>query len=93
MFTLQAETVVALRCMEDGELDLLEATLDCLCELLQGPCTGNQELISRDDAFLNAVDKVLQSTFHARNAPAKVLSAKAKAIAVLAALLEGRMDW
>jgi hypothetical protein len=33
-------------------------TLKCLTEMVMGPCLGNQDFLSKNDALLNAVDKV-----------------------------------
>jgi hypothetical protein len=92
MFTMQVETSQMLRRMEEVEVDLMIANLDCIIEYLQGPCKGNQEMVSKDDAFLNGLDKVIQSSFHPRVNRGLRLEVKTKAIVCIASLLEGRTN-
>eukprot|EP00615_Pteridomonas_danica_P005853 CAMPEP_0114339576 /NCGR_PEP_ID=MMETSP0101-20121206/7817_1 /TAXON_ID=38822 ORGANISM="Pteridomonas danica, Strain PT" /NCGR_SAMPLE_ID=MMETSP0101 /ASSEMBLY_ACC=CAM_ASM_000211 /LENGTH=2941 /DNA_ID=CAMNT_0001472581 /DNA_START=113 /DNA_END=8938 /DNA_ORIENTATION=+ len=92
MFTMQVETSQMLRRMEEVEVDLMVSNLDCIIEYLQGPCKGNQEMVSKDDAFLNGLDKVIQSSFHSRINRGLRLSVKTKAIVCIASLLEGRTN-
>ena len=92
LFTSMAENLHLLRRMEDVELDLLSVALDMLAEFCFGPCPENQDELSKDEGFLNSLDKVLQSGFHARNNKLLVLQVKSKAILAICAMLEGRKD-
>ena len=92
LFTSMAENLQLLRRMEDVELDLLSVVLDMLAEFCFGPCHENQDELSKDEGFLNALDKVLQSGFHARNNKLLVLQVKSKAILAICAMIEGRID-
>jgi hypothetical protein len=56
MFTMQASTGLELLLMESAEVDLLVSTMDLLTELLQGPCKGNQEFVTRDESFMHSME-------------------------------------
>jgi hypothetical protein len=88
----QVESAQSLKRMEELEVALLCDGLDCLSELVQGPCPQNQELVCLHPGVVNALDMVLGSPFHGRVSRGARLSVKVKALALLASLLEGRAD-
>jgi hypothetical protein len=58
LVSLLCDTSNSLRAMEDAEVELVVSGLDCLIELVQGPCVGNQELLANLDGFIPALDRV-----------------------------------
>jgi len=73
-------------------VELLVSNMNVVAELLQGPCSGNQAFIAKDASYLHSLDKVLQVTFDKRISWLLRIQAKAKAMLVLASLLEARHD-
>ena len=57
---LLCNTSHSLRVMEEAEVELLVSGLDCLVELVQGPCVGNQEVLANLEGFIPALDRVLR---------------------------------
>jgi hypothetical protein len=93
MFVIQCETNACLKRMEEAEFNLVISNLDFLTECVQGPCSGNQELlIMKCDGFVACLDKLLQSPFHSRVSIAVRVKVKAVAIQLLASCVEGRHD-
>jgi len=90
LFCCQAETSDMLKLCEDAEADLMVKTVRCLSELVMGPCPGNQEFLSRDESFLNAIDKVLRSDFSNRLKRRDIMLIKFNTVTLLASLLEGQ---
>jgi hypothetical protein len=70
----------------------LGSALVTLVELVQGPCPKSQLLLSKEAGLTSALDKILVSPFHSRVDAATVVFVKAKALNLIAALLEGRED-
>eukprot|EP00615_Pteridomonas_danica_P011690 CAMPEP_0114330802 /NCGR_PEP_ID=MMETSP0101-20121206/1993_1 /TAXON_ID=38822 ORGANISM="Pteridomonas danica, Strain PT" /NCGR_SAMPLE_ID=MMETSP0101 /ASSEMBLY_ACC=CAM_ASM_000211 /LENGTH=1284 /DNA_ID=CAMNT_0001460933 /DNA_START=3986 /DNA_END=7840 /DNA_ORIENTATION=+ len=92
MFTMQAGNDLELRNMEEKEIELLIATMDLLTELLQGPCRGNQEFVTRDDSFMHSMETAVQSQFSTRVNKGLRVKVKSTAMVLMASLLEGRSD-
>jgi hypothetical protein len=44
--------------MEDAEVQLLRLSLELLIEMVQGPCSGNQDEIIKKDGFIAVLEKV-----------------------------------
>ena len=65
-------------------------SLECLIEMVQGPCGGNQELICSDASLITALDTIISSPFHGRVSKDLRLKVKANAVSLLASSLESR---
>ena len=63
-------------------------SMDVVIELLQGPCPGNQACVTKHEAFLHGIDKVLRGELHVRVNKGLRLRVKVKAMVLLAAMLE-----
>ena len=79
-----ADDVAALKMMEDLEVELVYNALECLIEMVQGPCSGNQELMGADARLLNALDTIMVSQFHPRISRIWCLRVKVNAVSLLA---------
>jgi hypothetical protein len=80
----QAEDGMALKRMEDLEVELVFDALECLIEMVQGPCGGNQEVICAHTPLINLLDTIIGSPFHGRVSKDLRLKVKANAVSLLA---------
>jgi hypothetical protein len=92
MFTMLVTSSLDLVLMGTLEVELLNSTMDLLTEVLQGPCKGNQEFITRDESFLHSMETVLQTSLHVRVNKGLRVKVNSKAMVLMAALLEGRSN-
>jgi hypothetical protein len=44
--------------MEEAEVQLLRLNLELLVEMVQGPCSGNQDELIQKDGFVAMLEKV-----------------------------------
>jgi len=96
MLVIQSEEPILLKRMENIGVEMLVSTLDAIIESMQGPCHGNQLFVVKSDALV-AIKNIIPSTFTESNKERRVdrrlrMKVKAKAVAFLAAALEGRKD-
>ena len=60
LVSLLCNTSQSLRVMENAEVELVVSGLNCLVEVVQGPCVGNQELLANLEDFIPALDRVIK---------------------------------
>jgi hypothetical protein len=72
------------------KVELLCVSMDVITEMLQGPCPGNQECVTNNEASLHAIDKTLRGEIHKRVNKGLRLKVKVKARVLLASMLEVR---
>eukprot|EP00621_Florenciella_sp_RCC1693_P013539 CAMPEP_0182529542 /NCGR_PEP_ID=MMETSP1323-20130603/5259_1 /TAXON_ID=236787 /ORGANISM="Florenciella parvula, Strain RCC1693" /LENGTH=969 /DNA_ID=CAMNT_0024738755 /DNA_START=20 /DNA_END=2929 /DNA_ORIENTATION=+ len=73
-----------------AEIGLIGKSLDTICEAVQGPCRGNQELVADSHAIM-AVNNLLASDLSAqRISREERMSCKCKAVTLVHACLEAR---
>jgi hypothetical protein len=96
MLVVQISSVKLVVRMQKEALDLLGATLDCLTEVLQGPCSLNQDLVA-NHSCLGLVSNVLkigpdewENIYEEEEDVIKEV--QNKAITMVAACLEGRKE-
>jgi hypothetical protein len=88
-----AKDEVTIKTMNDGDAEDLGMVLDFVIEVVQGPCTKNQELLV-SSALVDVCKRLITADFE-RNMEIKadtVKEVKGNAVKSLAALLEGRSD-
>ena len=78
--------------MEEVEVQLLLSTLDALVELIQGPCSSNQDLVAEHGELVEALDFIMDSKLHERVGLDTSLFVRARSLNVLVSCLEGRGD-
>lgn len=61
LLVTQCHNSVLVRRMQREQLELVAQTLDCLVEVLQGPCVGNQDFIANHPA-MGIVKNILMET-------------------------------
>jgi hypothetical protein len=92
IISMQGKSLPMVRSMDDFEAGLLRDSMAFLVEVIQGPCTGNQDLIVKSSKTLDVCKNIFSSTFN----NVKDCSIKYElyylASGLLMGLLEGRAD-
>jgi hypothetical protein len=92
LLVTQADSVHALREMDDAEIELLRSNLEFLVEASIGPCPGNQTLVATFDGMFPALKRIMVSQFEHCDDMSEKFAVKAMAVQLIAACFENRQD-
>ena len=90
ILSLQGKSLPIVRGMDDFEAVLMKSTLGFVVEAIQGPCTGNQDLIIKNPKLLDVCKNILSSGFTYVKESSTKYELYYLVSALFAALLEGR---
>ena len=94
MLVTQCSNKKLVKAMQREALDLVCDTLDCMVEVLQGPCPGNQELIANHPAMavISNIIEIVDFPNLQEHELDVIGDVKNKAIMMVASCLEGRKE-